>query len=155
MQVIWGGHTTIKLDGEPCNCGNIGCIETVASTWAIPGLVHSHPDFNNSALRNEPVIDFEAIFRLAAQGDQLSKYMKEKCIEAWSFGIINLVHSFDPEMVIIGGGVMESEAEILPIIQEMVDKHTWLPEGTVEVVAAQNKNHAALLGLSYLIQNIN
>lgn len=150
-----GGHITVKYDGNLCNCGNIGCLESVASTWALPGIVKNHPQFEKSLLREEDTIDFEAVFRLAKQNDALAETIKTECIHVWSFGVINLVHSFDPEMIIVGGGIMKSKEFILPHFQKMVDKHTWLPAGTVEIVAAKNEEHAALLGMDYLIKNIN
>ena len=148
-----GGHTTIKYDGELCNCGNIGCLESVASTWALPAQVKSHPQFQNSQLKHEANIDYEAVFRLAAKNDVLSIEARDAAVTAWGFGVINLVHSFDPELIILSGGVMDSKDHILPRLKTMVDQHTWPPPGTYAITAAQNQQHAALLGLSYLANN--
>src|SRR5207248_2646529 len=60
-----GGHMTIALDGPRCVCGNIGCVETQASTWALPKLAREQPDFERSALAQEEVIDYQTVFRLA------------------------------------------------------------------------------------------
>ena len=147
-----GGHITIKYDGEPCNCGNVGCLESVASTWALPGKIKRHELFESSRLKQEPRLDFEAIFRLAAQNDELAGIVRDDAVKAWGFGVINLVHAYDPEVVIIGGGIMKSKDFILPCIQKMVDEHTWLPAGTVEITAARNHEHSALLGMDYLIK---
>ena len=38
-----GGHTSINFNGDPCNCGFFGCLETEASTWALTGLASTHP----------------------------------------------------------------------------------------------------------------
>ncbi|MEQ9423500.1 MAG: ROK family protein [Cyclobacteriaceae bacterium] len=151
-----GGHVTVNYDGDECNCGNIGCLETVASTWALPTKVSSHQLFKESRLSNAEIIDFEVVFKLAAENDPLATIIRDDCVNAWGFGAINLVHSFDPQAIIIGGGIMQSKLQILPQIQKMVDKHTWLPPGTVEIIAAKNGNKAALLGLDYLVkQNVN
>ncbi|CAN5606237.1 ROK family protein [soil metagenome] len=148
-----GGHITINYKGKTCNCGNIGCLESVASTWAIPDLVKQHPDFKSSDLSKENYIDFEALFRLATAGDSLARTIRDECINAWSFGVVNLIHSFDPEIVIVGGGVMKSKELILPFIQDIVDRHIWLAPGTINIKPAKCENHAALLGMDFLIRS--
>jgi glucokinase len=148
-----GGHITINFKGKTCNCGNIGCLESEASTWALPDIVKQHADFNSSKLSKEVNIDFEALFRLAMEGDSLARTIRDECINTWSFGVVNLVHSFDPEIVIIGGGVMKSKQLILPHVQEVVDRYTWLAPGTIKIKAAKFENHAALLGMDFLIRS--
>lgn len=148
-----GGHVTINYKGKTCNCGNIGCLESVASTWALPEIVKKHPDYKNSDLSKENHIDFEALFRLSTEGDSLASKIRDECLNAWSFGVINLIHSFDPELVIVGGGVMKSKEIILPYFQEKVDRHTWLAPGTIEIKPAKYEKHAALLGMDYLIRS--
>ena len=147
-----GGHMTVKYDGSLCNCGNIGCLETVASTWSLPEIARKDPGFGQSMLSREPSIDFRILFDLAKKGDELSCRLRDDCIKAWSFGIVNLVHAFDPERIIVGGGIMKSRDILLPHFRDIIDRHTWLPPGTVEVVAAENENNAALLGMAYLIE---
>jgi glucokinase len=148
-----GGHITINYKGKTCNCGNIGCLESEASTWALPEKIKQHPGFINSDLKKEKNLDFEALFRLAAVGDSLACTIRDECLKAWSFGVVNLIHSFDPEIVIVGGGVMKSKDYILPYIQETIDRHTWLAAGTVKIKPAKYENHAALLGMDFLIRN--
>jgi glucokinase len=56
------------------------------------------------------------------------------------------VHAYDPEIVILGGGVMKSADAILPYIKSHVQKYAWTPWGKVEVRAAELGDNAALLG---------
>jgi glucokinase len=63
---------------------------------------------------------------------------------------VTAVHSFDPEIVIFGGGVMGSAAEILPHLQKYVEENTWTPWGKVRVVAAALGAEAAALGVPTL-----
>jgi glucokinase len=64
----------------------------------------------------------------------------------WGAVVVGLIHAYDPERAVIGGGVMRSAALIIPAIQDYVDKHAWTPWGTVRVAAAELGNNAGLLG---------
>lgn len=146
-----GGHMTIDIQGTLCNCGNLGCLETVASTWALPHLVKKEPGYQNSSLSKEEHLDFQTLFEAADLEDQVAISVRDGCIQAWAFGLVSLVHAFDPEMIIVGGAVMGRKEIILPEFQKIIDKHTWLPPGTIKITHAANENHAALLGMDYLV----
>ena len=74
-------------------------------------------------------------------------------MKAWAAGAVALIHAYDPERVMMGGGVVEGAAdEIIPAIQAHVDRHAWTPWGKVSVCAAELGNRAALLGAVPLIQ---
>jgi glucokinase len=53
---------------------------------------------------------------------------------------------YDPEIIVMGGGVMKSASVILPYVQDYVSKYAWTPWGKVQVRAAELGNHAGLLG---------
>lgn len=146
-----GGHMTINVNGEICNCGNIGCLETEASTWALSGEVMSHLQFNDSSMSGESDIDFKSLFKHAAAGDLLAIQIREKCLKAWSLGIINLIHAFDPEKVVIGGGIMQSQHILLPHLRHTIAAHSWVKDNPPELVAATHPQVAALLGMYYVL----
>ncbi|MEQ9297877.1 MAG: ROK family protein [Cyclobacteriaceae bacterium] len=149
-----GGHVTLDLHGDVCNCGNIGCVEAVASTWALPQMLKRHKDHTNSDLFKESDLSYRSVFALASQGDRLATLIRDESVKAWGLAMVNMVHSFDPEKVILSGGLMRSSEEMLPTFQAMLNQHTWLPSrGNVEVVLAENGETAALLGMDYLVQN--
>ncbi len=153
---ILGGHMTINLHGVKCNCGNIGCAESEASSWSLPGLVTRHPHFNESRLSKLKTIDYRNLFASAAQGDDLSRTVIDESLLAWSSCIINLIHAYDPERVILGGGIMRSADVIIPFIKQRVDQFAWTPWGKVEVIMAHDMDNAALRGIGYLVnQEIN
>lgn len=146
-----GGHQIIRFDGVPCNCGNTGCLESEASSWALPDILKKHPGYAGSAFdtgAERP--DFEAVFRLAGAGDAFSMSVRNRCMDVWFNGILNLIFSFDPEKVIIGGGVMHSADVILPYIQHKIDHASWLPANPARMVAAQQPDWAGVLGAGYL-----
>jgi len=145
------GHFTIDYSGAKCNCGNIGCVETVASTWALPGIVKKASGYTSSKLASESIIDFEALFRLASLGDELALTIREQCLKSWAAATVNAIHAYDPEVVVLGGGVMKSSEVIQEYIKTYIDQYAWTPWGKIDLKIADLQNDAALWGMYYLI----
>lgn len=141
-----GGHLGARIGGRMCTCGNIGCVEAEASTWALPAICRERAGFASSALIREPVLDLLAVCRCAEHGDEFATEVLEDCIRVWSAGIVSLIHAYDPEVVVVGGGVMRSARVLLPRFQQYVAKHAWTPWGNVEIRAAALGDDASLLG---------
>jgi glucokinase len=141
-----GGHLGANHKGRPCSCGNIGCVEAEASSWSLPAICASHPWFAKSRLPEVSQITFEHLFKLAAEGDACAAAVRDACIEVWAAGAVSMIHAYDPEVLILGGGVMNSEHEILPAIAAYVERHAWTPWGKVETRAAMLRDRASLIG---------
>jgi glucokinase len=148
-----GGHLSIQYNGSVCTCGNIGCLEAYGSTWSIKKRIINSPGFSKSVLSSVQVLDFEALFIAAKQQDILALSLLNECYEAWSAGIINLIHAYDPEVVVIGGGVMNNRDTILPNIIPRINKHAWCPWGKVDIRPSNLLSDAALLGSVYCLQH--
>lgn len=144
-----GGHYIGTPHGRPCHCGANGCIETECASPDIARIARADPRFASSALAKEPQLDFAAIFRLAPT-DELAAAMRDRALTWWGVAMVNLIHSFDPTRVIIGGGIMRSADVILPPLQNFTDNNTWTPAGEVQLVAAALGDQAALLGIPVL-----
>ena len=147
-----GGHLGADYRGRLCSCGNVGCVEAEASTWALPSICAVHPLFSGSALAALPHIGFEGLFRLAASGDRCASEVRDHCIHVWSAGAVSLIHAYDPELIVLGGGVMNAADEILPPMREYVGRHAWTPWGKVEIRAAALGHQASLLGAVPLLE---
>ena len=146
-----GGHMTINMHGATCNCGGIGCLETESSTWALVNEVKTAPDLPQSTLASEGDVDFKHLFEHAAAGDGLAIRIRDKCIKAWSLGIINLIHAFDPQRIVMCGGVMASHRVFLPEIQRMIAAHSWVKDNPPELLPAAHPDTAGMLGMYYLL----
>lgn len=148
-----GGHFTVHYRGRMCNCGNIGCAEAHASTWSLQQSLQEDPALNYSLLAQSPRLDFSALFAAAEQKDPLAVRVQKECMDVWSAAVVNLIHAYDPEVVVIGGGVMKSAHIILPYLQEKINQHAWTPWGKVDIRASTLTEEAGILGAVYCLQH--
>jgi glucokinase len=147
-----GGHFTIDIDGRVCSCGGRGCFEAEASTYALPGVCKTWTGFETSSLSLEKTLDFARLFHWADQGDPVATQIRARCVKIWAACALSLVHAYDPELVILGGGVMKSSFPILNALREHVDSYAWTPWGQVQFRAAALGSNAALIGALPLFQ---
>lgn len=148
-----GGHLPARVGGRPCTCGAIGCLEAEASGWSLPLIAREWEGFEASALAKTE-INFRALFELADSGDRVAREVRDHCLLVWATGTVGLIHAYDPELLVFGGGVMRSGHVILPYIQEYVNAHAWTPWGEVQAVAAQLGNDAGLFGAAPLLASV-
>jgi len=147
-----GGHISVQYEGRVCTCGNKGCLEAYGSTWSLTETVRSAGEFSSSLLAGEEVIDFAVLFDAADKGDELALRVRQDCLDVWSAGIVNLIHAYDPEVVIIGGGVMHRADSILPYLSEKVHRHAWCPWGKVQIRATKLHSDAGIAGVTHCLQ---
>ena len=147
-----GGHFTVAPGGRLCSCGARGCFEAEASTYALETMSRAWPGFATSGLAREDVPNFEAVFYWADRGDAVAAEIREHCISIWSACALSLVHAYDPEVMVVGGGVMKNSYPILACIQDHVHSQAWTPWGKVRFRAAALGSDAALLGALPLIE---
>lgn len=149
---ILGGHTTVRYGGRACVCGNAGCAEAEASTECIAEMTRSNPEFPASKLAMEPTLDYSAVFRSAASGDPAARALRDHSLLVWGALAVNLIHSYDPELVILGGGIMASAEVILPAVRAHVERHAHTPWGKVRVVPSALGDAAALVAGEWLLR---
>ena len=149
---VLGGHSTVRYGGRKCSCGNVGCVEAEASTAFLAELARSDSGFAASRLAAEPTLDFAAVFRHAAAGDACAIKLRDHSLRVWGTLVVNLIHAYDPEVVVIGGGIMASADIILPATKEYVRRHAHTPWGLVRIVAGQLGDNAALVPGEWLLQ---
>jgi glucokinase len=149
---VLGGHLVAAFDGRSCTCGGVGCIGAEASTWSLPDVCRATPDFEASALAPAPSLDFETLFAQAAAGDRVATDVRDRCLRVWAAGAVAMVHAWDPDVLVIGGGVMRNAAAVHAAIETHVHRHAWTPWGKVAVRTAALGDRAALLGAVPLLQ---
>src|ERR1700722_7370948 len=150
-----GGHIPAKVGGGQCTCGAIGCLEAEASGWALPLMAREWSGCAASPLARAEKIDFRTLFELADAGDKVALEIREYCLKVWATGAVGLIHAYDPELIVIGGGVIRRAEIIIPYIQAYVNARAWTPWGKVKVVVAQLGNDAGLFGaIPLLAENV-
>jgi glucokinase len=148
-----GGHLTVKFDGRLCHCGNIGCAEAEASGWALPQIFEAWPGARRSKLATLRHFGFRELFAQVYSNDRVACEIRDHCLRVWSANAVSLVHSYDPEVVVVGGGVSQAADQIIPFMQEYIDRHTWSSWGKPQVRAASLGSSAALLGAVPLLRD--
>jgi glucokinase len=141
-----GGHFPVLFCGRQCTCGGIGCAEAEASGSSLAAVVNDWPEIASSALAKYSDIGFKELFAESAAGDHIACSIRDRCLKIWAADAVALIHAYDPEILVIGGGVMKSAEVILPAVESHVHQFAWTPWGKVQVRAAELGNNAALLG---------
>jgi len=143
---LLGGHLSIDRDGPPCLCGSRGCLELYCSATAIHKRVHSaHPDVFRGVA--DPL---EKFFSAVRRGEMQYVQTFREIVDDLALGIVNVIHAYAPDVVVLGGGVMKSADVILPLLAEEVRRMAWtLPRGKVQLRAGRLGGRAAALGAAF------
>ena len=147
-----GGHMVIEAgpDATPCNCGNIGCMEANASSWALPLFAKKDPLFESSALSKLDVIDYKNLKACADAGDELAVKLLRRSLDCWSANLCNLIVAYDPEVIILSGGIARMGEALRKPLEEHVHKYAWTPWGHPDIRLAANPEASVVLGLHKL-----
>lgn len=146
-----GGHLTVRHGGRACGCGNAGCAEAEASTAFLGRLAAEMPGWEESQLKCAPVVDYAAVLRLASAGDTFARKLLHHSVSVWGSLAVNLIHAYDPELVILGGGIMAGADVLLPAIRGHVERHAHTPWGRVRVVTSELGDDAGIAAAEWLV----
>jgi len=152
------GHLTVDPNGPLCACGNRGCLETVFSARAIEGEAWSAVHRGcHSALtrlfREQPQLaTCRTIFQAASEGDEVSQAILAKAIEGLAAAVAGLLHVFDPEVVILGGQMVDAGDELLTPLREKVwARSRGLLGRDVPLVEQQVADKSGIVGAAGLV----
>ena len=150
---ILGGHIAIAHERpRRCTCGNLGCLEAYAGTWALDGIAREDPGFAQSCLSGASRIDYRSVIEGCEAGDAVCQRVFAGASAALGTGAVNLIHAYDPELLILSGGAAHIGA-LREAVQAHIDRHSWTPWGRVRVVTAENPEASVLLGLCKLFED--
>ncbi|MEO6911678.1 MAG: putative N-acetylmannosamine-6-phosphate 2-epimerase [Edaphobacter sp.] len=114
------GHHTIRVDGLPCNCGRLGCLEAYVSTAALIREYKTH----NSPQQNDPAIEDAAlalkISNLVTTGDPAALEAYRILADYLAEGIANVFNILDPEAVILSGGLIQGHTQFAVDVEHRV-----------------------------------
>jgi len=146
------GHVSVDLNGPRCNCGNIGCVEVMAAGPAIArnavtrisaGERSTIPDLVGGDLLR---VSAETVGRAAAAGDPLARSLVREAGRAIGQVIVNLLHAFNPSLVVCGGGLTKMGDLLMQPIRETVAERVMSRDFIVDIILAALRDDVALLG---------
>lgn len=147
------GHMTIDVNGPKCNCGNVGCLEVLASGTAIAQEAMRRIVGGESSALVEIVggkienITAEKVAMAAEQGDSLALDVITTAADYLGVGIVNLVNIFNPDLVIIGGGVAKIGDRLLSPARQLVSARVFpLLAQAVRILPARLGADAGVIG---------
>ncbi|MBR4949462.1 MAG: ROK family protein [Clostridia bacterium] len=154
------GHAVIQRDGPSCTCGGNGCWELYGSSTALIRFTRELLKDNKDSLMWKKYIktldDVNAknIFDAAKEGDELMLSCVEKFSENIAAGLVSLVHTFNPQVIIIGGGVSNEGAYLIDKIDRYVRERA-MPSylKCLSIKAAALGNDAGITGACKLVIN--
>jgi glucokinase len=119
------GHQVVEPDGDPCNCGSAGCLETVASGPAIARRARRMLSRQPRSLLADPAWragrpwDAALVADAARAGDPPAIHLWEEVGEALGTGVANVVNLLDADCVVLGGGVMGAADLLLGTVRQV------------------------------------
>jgi glucokinase len=149
------GHSLVELNGRPCSCGNNGCLETYASGSAIQKrgreMIDNYQELVQDAQKGLTTPD---IISAAEQGHPQAQQVVAEAVAYLGMGIVNLIHLFGPEKVIISGGLSNAETLILEPVKAFVQQRSYANVAElVEITKAKLGEYAPMIGAAFLYQD--
>ena len=156
------GHMTIDASGPRCGCGNNGCLEILVSGTAIAAeAVRRIKQGEKSSLVDmvkgkKDKITTEIIGQAAREGDDLARDIIAKAAYYLGIGLVNIANIFEPEMIILGGGMAELGEMLIGPGRKMVKAGAFTVSGrAARIVTAQLGNEAGVYGAAaFAVDNI-
>ena len=148
------GHTVIVVNGEQCNCGRKGCWERYASATALisqtKAKMQECPDSKMWELCEGDInnVSGRTAFNAMYAGDKAAKEVVDQYIYYVSVGVTNIVNTFQPEVVCIGGGISNEGDNLLDPIRKYVEeeRYTKYSKKQTKICKAVLGNDAGIIG---------
>lgn len=153
------GHLTVKVGGPPCSCGKHGCVESVASGWAIARdgrqgilnrgdktLSHSYAEGNPDWVTARHVVE------AARAGDADAQSILSEAFSFLGIGIANAINLLGPEMVVLGGGLTKAGNLMLAPVMNALDAHVFPSASRPQLTFSTLGDESTLFGAAALVE---
>ncbi|WP_313640406.1 ROK family protein [Paenibacillus sp.] len=150
------GHNIIDPNGTECSCGRYGCWEVFASGTAIRDMALRSMESRTSmitelASRSGEKINSRHVFEAMALKDSVAAEVIERTIHYMAIGLANAVHTFNPDRIVIGGGVSKAGELLFPALREKTEELVMKPYiGTYTIESAGLRDDVGLIGAAAL-----
>lgn len=116
------GHTTVSENGQRCGCGNKGCSERMSSGTAIMKRSVEAVNSNvKTSLKDYENVSAKEVFIEAAKGDYVANDILNELLSYLGLVVSNVMNTLDPDMVVLGGGVINGGDIVIEKVREVVN----------------------------------
>lgn len=151
------GHTVIEYNGRPCSCGRKGCFEAYSSATALINFTKEamvdNPDSKLWEIAGSlDKVDGKTAFDGMRADDKTGKDVVNKYISYLGCGLTNVVNIFQPEMLLIGGGVCKEGENLTKPLKEIIKRDSYCidPNRSTKLDIAKLGNDAGIIGAAFL-----
>jgi predicted NBD/HSP70 family sugar kinase len=156
------GHIQRDPMGERCGCGRVGCWETQVGPRAVLHRVKKELDFHSDRLLLDACsgdmnnLTFEMVVKFALEGNTLCRQAIEEVAVNLGMGIADMVHVFNPELVLIGGAFIQAKDILQPIIEKTIFSNILQPcaDGLRVAFSERGANDCVLGAIAIVLDDI-
>lgn len=151
------GHIPMDIGGEPCSCGNYGCVERYCSATAVIRMgrqaMLQHPESEMYGLCGGDVNQLTAkmVFDAAKEGDDVAMKVFNRYVDYLCKAVYMIIAFLDPEMIVLGGGLSKAGSFLVDAVRERIPRYLLfktLPYSRVEI--AELGADAGIIGAAML-----
>lgn len=154
------GHMTIDYHGRTCKCGNFGCIESMVGAWGLiqsaeEGLKKNAAPILHKVLKtsHKSQLSPKLIAQAAKQGDPFCQQLWKDAGEQLGSALANIVNVFNPERIVLCGGVSKSgDLLLLPALHTLGRRAFTAPAQKVKVTISQFDDRLGVVGAALLLR---
>jgi glucokinase len=152
------GHMVLDVDGSKCGCGNKGCFEALASRTALFRRIQTAVKDGQKTVLTDmlgpELTDMRSgdLRKALRRGDKFVEQIVEEAAEYTGIAVANIINMLNPEVIVLGGGVMDQLADDMMSIIVETAKDYALP-GTakgIEIIASKLGDDAGITGAAVL-----
>jgi glucokinase len=145
------GHMIVDPSGPVCSCGSKGCLETFSSVTGMRKWVkifqERYPDSLVFKYSGNGPVDAKAIFDAFKEGDRLATLVVRKFNWGLGIGIGSLVNIFNPDLIILSGGISRASDIFLEEVKQVAHEHTYPSlSHSYDIIISELKEKGAILG---------
>jgi len=154
------GHVIVSIDGPLCHCGNHGCLESLTSRWAIERDIRAAVKAGRKTIVTKlndgrlNMIKSRILKEALSKNDAVVKSVLSKAALVLGKTAVSLNHTFNPQAIIFGGGVIKAcGGFMLPIVAKEVKADPFFKKfNTCRILSSQLGDDAVMLGAARLVQ---
>ncbi len=153
------GHSVIEMDGEECTCGRKGCWEAYASVTALirqtkKAMEEDKDSLMHKIAEDEGKVNGKVAFLAAKKGDKSGQKVVDAYFKYIAEGLANVVNTFQPEQVVLGGSISKEGDYLLNPVKNLVEKmdyNRYMPKAEIKI--ATLFGDAGIIGAALAAKN--